>query len=112
MDVAGFKADAEVADPELSGAVTVLLEIVDTPPVFAGMLAVNAVECEELPADAEEGVEPGDEKKMLCELPVAMGVEKVDAVPPPVALPTTVDAVIVKELTGSPASEQESSRSI
>lgn len=89
---------------------TVFLDRVGTLVARAVFEVAAALAESEAAAEAEEGVEPADEKNTLCEEPVATGMEML--VPdPPVALATAV-ADTVKELTGSPACVQSSSSSV
>ena len=103
-EVAGVDA---AVDAGVESAVTVCFVIVPAPAAVLAVLAAvaeMAVGLEVLapPAEAEE-------KKMLCEVPEATGMETL--LPAAVEAAAAVAPETVKELTGSPASAQSSSSS-
>lgn len=105
----GFRSPAVELAPGagVESAVTVLLLIGGGTAVGAAPTLVEAAGG----AAGEDGVEPGEEKKMLCEDPDASGMENVLAPEVAGGATATVDAEIVKEETGEPDCAQSSSSS-
>lgn len=102
LAVAVFEPAGEAVG-EVERAVTVCFEMVPTG-LVAVLLGTAAEELGAAPlADADAAAEP-EEKKMLCEVPVAIGTERVaEAVADPLAAGVEAAPETVKELTGEPA---------